>query len=244
MGHVQVQKPLLGSLGRGTGSAPREEGRQQTRGLGLRFDIARLCDRGLSDAISHSDVVGEALSFGFVRKLGHNVSTFLHPFAPPELPGFHATMGALTPGRPALRLTHEHRLDRRPGLPVLCHQTFRSFRLQSPTVVPTDFWGFLRRAYRTTGFVVAPFREPVRHLGFAFDRQARHDSRPNRVHLRYGLIVHLRLLSTPPRGDAVTVSYGVPEHSGKDSHPAGSMHLQAHRSPLQGYGGRPPRDPS
>jgi hypothetical protein len=29
--------------------------------------------------------------------LGHHASTFLHPFAPPELPGFHATMDALTP---------------------------------------------------------------------------------------------------------------------------------------------------
>jgi len=54
--------------------------------------------------------------------------------------------------------------------------------------------------------------------------------RPNRVHLRYGLIVHLRLLSTPPRGDAVTVSYGVPEHSGRDLHPADTMQLQAHSS--------------
>ena len=46
--------------------------------------------------------------------------------------------------------------------------------------------------------------------------------------MRYGLIVHLRLLSTPPRGDAVTLGYGVPEHSGKDFHPADSMQLQAH----------------
>jgi hypothetical protein len=46
--------------------------------------------------------------------------------------------------------------------------------------------------------------------------------------LRYGLIVHLQLLSTPPRGDAVTFGYRVPEHSGKDFHPAGSMQLQAH----------------
>ena len=58
--------------------------------------------------------------------------------------------------------------------------------------------------------------------------QARHNGRPNRVHLRYGLIVHLQLLSTPPRGDAVTFGYRVPEHSGKDLHPAGSMQLQAH----------------
>ena len=78
----------------------------------------------------------------------------------------------------------------------------------------------------------------VRHLGFAIWQQARHDSRPNRVHLRYGLIVRLRLLSTPPRRDAVTFGYGVPEHPGKDSHPADSMHLQAHchgfREPVLG----------
>src|SRR5208337_1643783 len=34
---------------------------------------------------------------------GHYASIFLHPFAPPALPGFLATMGALTPGRSALR---------------------------------------------------------------------------------------------------------------------------------------------
>ena len=73
----------------------------------------------------------------------------------------------------------------------------------------------------------------MRQLGFASTQQARRDGRPNRVHLRYGLIVHLRLLSTPPRGDAVTFGYGVPEHSGKDLHPADSMHLQAHWVRLQ-----------
>ena len=72
----------------------------------------------------------------------------------------------------------------------------------------------------------------MRHLGFAIKEQARHDGRPNRVYLRYGLIVHLRLLSTPPRGDAVTFGYGVPEYPGKDFHPADSMHLQAHSSTL------------
>jgi hypothetical protein len=68
----------------------------------------------------------------------------------------------------------------------------------------------------------------MRQLGFASTQQARRDRRPNRVHLRYGLIVHLWLLSTPPRGDAVTFGYGVPEHPGRDLHPADSMHLQAH----------------
>jgi len=31
--------------------------------------------------------------------------------------------------------------------------------------------------------------------------------RPNRVHLRYGLAIRFPLFPTPPRGDAVTVSY-------------------------------------
>jgi hypothetical protein len=75
--------------------------------------------------------------------------------------------------------------------------------------------------------VAAPFLGPC-VLDFAFWLQARHNGRPNRVHWYYGLIVHLRLLSTPPRGDAVTIGYGMPEHPGKDSHPADLMHLQAH----------------
>ena len=36
---------------------------------------------------------------GVFRCLELHDSTFLHPFAPPELPGFDATMGALTPAR-------------------------------------------------------------------------------------------------------------------------------------------------
>ncbi len=54
-------------------------------------------------------------------------------------------MGALTPGRPALRLTreHEHRLSRHPGIPVFCHRVFGPFRLQPPTVVPTLLSGLL-----------------------------------------------------------------------------------------------------
>jgi hypothetical protein len=65
-------------------------------------------------------------------------------------------------------------------------------------------------------------------LGFAIGEQAHHDGMPNRVHLRYGLIVHLRLLSTPPRGDAVTFGYGMPEHPDMDFHLADPMQLPAH----------------
>src|SRR5262249_32033751 len=96
----------------------------------------------------------------FFRRFVHRVSTFLHPFAPPALPGFFATMGALTPGRPALRVLirdNELRLWRRPGLPAFCHRIFRSFRLQPPTVAPTRIWGLRCRAYRTTS-LWPPFR--------------------------------------------------------------------------------------
>jgi len=53
-----------------------------------------------------------------------------------------------------------------------------------------------------------------RQLGFAINRQARHDTRPNRVRLTSsldwgGLVIHLRLLSTPSHKDAVTMSYKV-----------------------------------
>ncbi len=44
----------------------------------------------------------------------------------------------------------------------------------------------------------------------------------------YGLVVHFRLLPTPPLGDAVTIGYGMPEHPDKDFHPAVSIQLQAH----------------
>ena len=46
---------------------------------------------------------GTVTGWYFFPAFGHPASTFLHPFAPPALPGFLATMGALTPGRPALR---------------------------------------------------------------------------------------------------------------------------------------------
>jgi hypothetical protein len=83
--------------------------------------------------------------------------------------------------------------------------------------------------------VAAPFRA-VRQLGFAVGVQARHDDRLNRVHLRYRLIVPLRLLSTTPRGVAVTFGYGMPEPPDKDFHLADSMQLQAHTP--AGWSGR------
>ena len=56
---------------------------------------------GLSGSCSPRGHCSRARSVGF----GHRVSIFLHPFAPPALPGFIATMSAVTPaGGLALRL--------------------------------------------------------------------------------------------------------------------------------------------
>ena len=204
---------------------PEFEGRQHPLCPNRRFDPAP-AEQDLSGTCSPR---GHCL-WSFFRRFGHRVSAFLYPFAPPALPGFFATMGALTPGRPALRLTreHEHRLWRHPGLPTFCHRVVRSFRLQPPTAVPTCFWVFLGRAYRTT----LPWSPLRGHASFGL----RHDGRPNRFHLRYGLIVHLRLFPTPPRGNAVSVGFGVPKHPGKGFHPADSMQLQVHQGWVQPNG--------
>jgi len=147
MGWFQARQPVLATQRHGALGVPRHEGHQQPLRPQHRFALSRVWARGFSSVDSP-----EGTTTGLVRCLGHCVSTFLHPLAPPELPGFLATMGAVTPGRLALRLPveREHRLWRRPGLPALGHRTVRSFRLQPPPVVPAAFWGLARRAYRTT----------------------------------------------------------------------------------------------
>ena len=151
MGGVQAQQPEVGSeASRVASGRPADslvESRQQSLCSRQRFVPRHMC-AALSDASSpcgHYDRL--------VFRCGeHRVSTFLHPFAPPALPGFFATMGALTPGRLALRppVGYELQLGCRPGLPAFCHRIFRSFRLQPPTVAPTRIWGLRCRAYRTT----------------------------------------------------------------------------------------------
>jgi len=156
MGSFQARKPLFGKEGwetvlwqqAGTHAflVPRFEGRQQPFRPLQRFDLQHRV-AVLSGGISPR---GHFHRF-VVRCHERHVSTSLHPFAPPELPGFLATMGALTPGRAALRLEGvDAGFELRPGIPAFCHRIFRSFRLQPPSVAPTPFWGFLRRAYRTT----------------------------------------------------------------------------------------------
>jgi hypothetical protein len=170
MGLIQERKPLLGKHGRWAGLASHKESRQQMRGLIPQFEHSRLVDRGLSGGVSLEGTVT-----GFVRGLGHCISTFLHPFAPPALPGFFATMSALTPAR-RLFVSLSGTMNsawNRAGLPASCHRAFRSFRLQPPVVVPARFWGLLRRAYRAT-HARPPLRGQCVILGFAIHSQARH----------------------------------------------------------------------
>ena len=97
MGSGQVQQPLLGSPMGDPGTAPRDEGRQQPCRSLRRFEPRHVC-LALSAVLSPYARY-EHSSRGFFRRLELHVSTSLHPFAPPELPGFNATMGALTPAR-------------------------------------------------------------------------------------------------------------------------------------------------
>ena len=80
------------------------------------------------------------------RVLGHLASIFLDPFAPPELPGFNATMGPLTPAECCLTL------DR--SLCLMC-LTFRSFRLQPPDAP--------RRRFHTLPLIATSFRPLLDH---------------------------------------------------------------------------------
>ena len=139
----------------------------------------------------------------------HHVSTFLHPFAPPALPGFDATMSALTPARGCacglLNLAHiPCSLPRRSlhftGI------TFRALRLQTPHRLLRSLCHLScqrRRlpAHRGSGLRLSIGSSPV---GTAESSSC-----------HYGLPVRLALLPTPPRDDAVTVGYrtetGIPE---------------------------------
>jgi len=85
------------------------------------------------------------LRCGGIQAVAHVASTFLRPFAPPALPGFHATMDALTPRRPALRILirdNEHRPVPSRS-PCFMRQTFPPFRLQPPVAASETWFGFL-----------------------------------------------------------------------------------------------------
>ena len=111
---------------------------------------------------------GRARSVGF----GHRVSIFLHPLAPPALPGFIATTSALTPARPIDLLAS------RP--PCFTQPTFRALCLQPPT---RSDGRFITPAFAGAGSnPSAPPASPVAGgPGFTLEPRARQTVRPNRV---------------------------------------------------------------
>ena len=111
---------------------------------------------------------------------GHCASIFLHPFAPPALPGFFATMGALTPRRSALRILirdNEHRPLPSRSLCFMC-RTFPPFRLQPPVVV--SGFGLVLPRSLPRGLPAASLRT-MASFGLHPNSEDGHDNRPNRV---------------------------------------------------------------
>jgi hypothetical protein len=111
----------------------------------------------------------------WVRRHKRCVSTFLHPFARPELPGFNATMDALTPVRKDCGPNRS---------PCLTSMNLPSIPSPSTPCRPSkrvwfNFWAYRASPSRRTA---RPQNSgDVRQLGFAINEQARHDSRPKRV---------------------------------------------------------------
>ena len=114
------------------------------------------------------DLSGLLSPFGHCRRLfvpipEHRASTFLRPLAPQTLPRFVATMDALTPAGPALRLSdteHEHRPCYPTGLPASRARPLRPFRPQPPDRPRRRF---LTLPLSATGFRYHPYRSGLRH---------------------------------------------------------------------------------
>ena len=128
-------------------------------------------------------------------------STFLHPFAPRALPRFLATTGALTPARRALRAVSDNEHPPCIGQVSLLHMT-RPF-MHSVT------------KHLTRPATASPLPAQRDRLPGLFSRSGLHpESAGSSLRTAescssssYGLHVRLRLLPTPPHGDAVTFSY-------------------------------------
>ena len=67
------------------------------------------------------------------------------------------------------------------------------------------------------------------HRGFTIHSQARQDSRPNRVHRSYGLVVHLGLLPTSSHEGAVSSGYKAPDRPWQGLSPCWFIALEGAR---------------
>jgi len=148
-------------------------------------------------------------------------SAFLHPFAPQALPCFFTNMGALTPARLALR-TLWKRNEHQPfsGQVSLLNTVQPSLHSVTKHLV-RPVVAFVLPTQRdrlpvgcSNGFALSVIRSGLR-LESAGSSQHTAES----CFSSYGLQVRLRLLSTPPHGDAVTFGYRERASPGGDFHP-------------------------
>ena len=118
----------------------------------------------------------------FSLAFGHLASIFLYPFAPPALPGFAATMGTLTPGRPVLCVlmrNNELRPEIRPGLLVSCIQP--SDRSASNHLLPSSGLGLVLTRSLPHGLPTVSLRGTLASIGLRHPLEVGHDNQPNRV---------------------------------------------------------------
>jgi hypothetical protein len=151
---------------------------------GHSLSSSTFCTKAISSGTVHERWFGVAPggSFGFSGTFSHRgtdtrfvpsairgrcISTFLHPFAPPALPGFPATMSALTPVT---------------GLELAGTAQVSPLKVVWPSKPSvSNHLTASHDRFRTQPFSVMGF--PLRRAGpgFAFRSQARQSVRPNRV---------------------------------------------------------------
>ena len=133
-----------------------------------------------------------------------HASTFLHPFAPRALPRFFATMGALTPDRGVLRThTRGNELPTCPGQVSLLNTARPSMHSVSKHLSRPAIASLLpTQRDRLPGSLFSVSRSGLRLESAGSSLRSAESSSSS-----YGLHVRLRLLSTPPHGDAVTFGY-------------------------------------
>src|SRR5690606_37542169 len=154
----------------------------------------------------------------FLRYVRHGF-LFLRAFAPPPLRGFVTTTRALTPARRLFgSREHAHRPSRA-GLPASCATPSSPFRLHPPDGP--------HRRFGTLPVIDGGPGGPPRD--FTFPTQAHRAHPAVSSSSSYGLVIHLRLLSTPSHDDAVTAGYRPGERlAWEDLHLSDVAPLQAH----------------
>src|SRR6266481_5572402 len=159
-------------------SHPLREGRQHAFRPHRRFGVAPGGSLGFSGTYS---LFGHCHRCPSIVRVRH-VSTFLPPFAPPALPGFSATMSALTPVT---------RLELAGAAQVSPLNVSGLRSLPSPPTSPLPMVAFAPNPSAPGAFPL--FAGP----GFALRSQARHAARPYRV--RYPTDDFFTFRCSPPR---------------------------------------------